>query len=285
VNGSVNDRHAWVAGEAAAFVLGALTPEEAALVREHLATCAEPHPEIEELGGVVPYLAESVELVEPPSSLRDRVMAAAAADLAAGREGAVASMPAAGPAAEPAPREGAAVAPFPAAAERAARAQRRRRSPLQWVAGLAAVITIAALGIWNVGLQRDRDAAQAYERGLSAVLDVAGQPGSQAAILSPQEGGGPDGLGAVGADGRVAIVMRGLAPTTGSEVYEAWAIAGDGAPQPLGGFTVGPTGTGAFLADGAPAADGVTLALTREPAPGATTPTAPILSLGTTPGS
>jgi hypothetical protein len=153
------------------------------------------------------------------------------------------------------------------------------------VAGLAAVIAIAALGFWNVGLQRDLEATRAYERGLSAVLDVAAQPGSQAAILSPQEGGMPSGLGAVGADGRVALVMRDLAPTTGTEVYEAWVIAGDSAPMPIGGFTVGPTGTGVFTAGGAPAAAGVTLALTREPAPGATTPTAPILSLGTTPES
>ncbi|HEX5589656.1 MAG TPA: zf-HC2 domain-containing protein, partial [Candidatus Limnocylindrales bacterium] len=51
---------------AAGFVLGALTPDEAAAVRAHLATCPEAHEEIAELGGVVPYLAESLEPVEPP---------------------------------------------------------------------------------------------------------------------------------------------------------------------------------------------------------------------------
>ncbi len=273
----MNDRHAWVAEQAAGWVLGALSPEEEALVRDHLASCPEPHPEIDELGGVVPYLAESVEPIEPPVGLRDRIMAAAAADLAARQ-----------PASAPAPTEPAVVTRFPTADERAERAERSGRggrSPLQWAAGLAAVIAIAALGFWNVGLQRDLEATRAYERGLSAVLDVAAQPGSQAAILSPQAGGGPSGLGAVAADGRVALVMRDLAPTTGTEVYEAWVIAGDGAPVPIGGFTVGSTGTGVFTAGGAPAAAGVTLALTREPGPGATTPTAPILSLGSTPGS
>jgi hypothetical protein len=282
---TMNDRHGWVAEQSAAFVLGALTREEEAIVREHLATCAEAHPEIEELGAVVPYLVETVELIEPPASLRDRVMAAAAADLATREAGAAPTTAPDRPAVDAPPTGRATVTAFPSAAERAERTERRerRRSPLQWVAGLAAVLAIAALGAWNVGLQRDLEATRAYERGLSAVLDVAAEPGSQAAILTPEQGTGPNGLGAVSADGDVAIVMRGLAPTAGTEVYEAWVIAGDDAPRPLGGFTVGPTGTGTFLAGGAPAAQGVTLALTREPAPGATTPTAPILSLGTTP--
>ena len=41
---------------AAPFVLGALDADEQGAVREHLATCAEPHPEFAELGSVVPAL-------------------------------------------------------------------------------------------------------------------------------------------------------------------------------------------------------------------------------------
>jgi hypothetical protein len=65
------------------YVLGALEDAEMAAVREHLATCPESHAEFEELGGVVPYLLEDpgTELVEPPTALGDRIMAAAAADL------------------------------------------------------------------------------------------------------------------------------------------------------------------------------------------------------------
>jgi hypothetical protein len=271
------DRHAQVTELAAGFVLGALTPEEDRLVREHLASCPEPHLEFDELGGVVPYLAETVELVEPPASLRDRIMAAAAADLAARPRTTPAQAPA-----EPTP---APVVPtaFPTAAERAERPA--QRSPLAWVAGLAAVLAIVVLGAWNVTLQRDLEAARGYERGLSAVLDVAGRPGSQTAILTPEAGGGPTGLGAVGPDGEVAIVVRGLAPTTGNEVYEAWVITGDGSAVPIGGIQVGTTGTAVLTATGTPATAGVTLALTREPGPGATTPTAPIIMLGATPGS
>src|SRR3954470_22489079 len=72
---------------AAGYVLGALERSEEAAVRDHVATCGQPHPEFGALGGVVPALIEHeldrLELVEPPASLRDRIMAAAAADLAA----------------------------------------------------------------------------------------------------------------------------------------------------------------------------------------------------------
>src|SRR2546423_2019722 len=65
---------------APAFVLGALTRSEEQAVREHLATCGEPHPEFEAFGGVVPYFGETVELIEPPASLKERVLAAVAAE-------------------------------------------------------------------------------------------------------------------------------------------------------------------------------------------------------------
>ena len=73
--------------------------------------------------------------------------------------------------------------------------------------------------------------------------------------------------------------------TTGSKVYTAWAIAGDGVPVPLGDFTVGNGGTGSLSASGAPAAAGVVLALTLEPQPGAKAPTLPIISKGVATGA
>jgi hypothetical protein len=58
-------------------------------------------------------------------------------------------------------------------------------------------------------------------------------------------------------------------------------IVGDAAPAPLGGFTVGDPGTGRLDSSGLPVEPGMTLALTREAASGATTPTLPILAAGT----
>ena len=65
------------------FVLGALDAAEMAAVHEHLIACRQPHQELRELGGVLPYLAVALEPVEPPARLRAAVIAAAQADLAA----------------------------------------------------------------------------------------------------------------------------------------------------------------------------------------------------------
>jgi len=250
----------------AGFVLGALDPEEVQAVRDHLASCDLSHDELIELGGVVPYLAESVDQVEPPASLKGRIMAAAAADLAARRAGAT-------PAAERPPSERPTdrqVVPFPDAKERDVR--RRRTYVIGWMLRIAAVLVIAALGAWNFRLQQDLNATRHD-------LNVALQPTNAVAVLRP-EGAGPSGLGLVLADGSVRIEMRNLTPTTGSQVYEAWVIAPGGAPVPIGGFNVGQDGTGRLVSPQGSASPGVTLALTREPGPNATAPTLPIVSSG-----
>lgn len=282
----MNLSHDDVRDLAAGFVLGVLTPEEEAAVRDHVAACAEPHPELAELGGVVPHLAESVVPVEPPVALRARILAAAAAEQPAASATPPAPAPAdAAPVVAPTP----APISFPTADERSARAA-ARPSPLRtWAMGIAAVLAIAVLGAWNLQLQgRLSDvegnlaAATAYQEGVARVLAVATQDGAQVAILAatPDAPTAAAGLAATGPDGTVVISMHDLVPTTGTQVYEAWVIVGEAAPVPLGGFRVGAAGTGVFDGSTALAEPGAILALTLEPGPGATTPTAPVLTIG-----
>ncbi|HMA46485.1 MAG TPA: zf-HC2 domain-containing protein, partial [Frankiaceae bacterium] len=221
---------------AGAFVLGALDAAEAAAVRAHLAAAghADAHPEIAELGAVVPALAEIVPIVEPPAGLKDRILAAAAADLEAGTgsPSLAAAATSAAAAAVPAPVAGAPIpappAPpvaFPTAEERAA-----RRTPVRtgtWLLRIAAVLVIVALGGWNLSLQNDLSAARSYEQSVAVVLDTAAQPGSLTAVLAGEPGTGA-GLAAVDSAGNVALAIRNLAPTAGTSVYEAWVIASDG---------------------------------------------------------
>jgi hypothetical protein len=156
-----------------------------------------------------------------------------------------------------------------------------RPSRLSWALGIAAVLAIALLGGWNLLLQQRLDDAQRYQQQVAAVVDAATQPGSLTAVMTSTEGGGPSGLAAVTSDGVARIAMRDLAPTSGAEVYEGWVIVGDADPVALGGFNVGSDGVGYLEADGLPTQDGIVLALTREPGPGATAPSSPPVSTGT----
>ena len=260
---------------AAGYVLGALEPSEEAAVREHLRSCPEPHAEFAQLGGVVPYLADGIEQVDPPASLRVRVMAAAAADLAARGDQPVS----AGAAAPSSPSERTTIA-FPSAAERATRAG--RRGMLGWAARIAAVIGLVLLGSWNLLLQNQLSAAQQYEQAVAAVITAASHPNSQTVVLTPTTGGGPTGIAAVAPDGRVVLAMRDLPATSGGQVYETWVITG-GKPLAVGGFTVGPDGTASFTTRPAQTPPGSVIALTLEPRPGQTVPEGPIVVKGIAP--
>jgi anti-sigma factor RsiW len=257
---------------AAPFVLGALEPDEEAAVREHLRTCPQSHEEFAQVGSVVPALAEAVEHVEPPPALKARILAAAAADVAA-----PSLAPAPVPVATPAPVS----APAPAAEPIPIDSRRRGPSPVSWFLVAAAGIAIVALVAVNLLTLGRLNSSEQFQHDVAAVLDAGSQPGAVTAVLAPTETGGPRGLAAVSASGDVTMAVQDLAPTSGNEVYEGWAIVGDAAPVPLGGFTVGDSGTGRLDGTGVPAEPGMTLALTREPGPGATTPTPPILTAGT----
>lgn len=254
---------------AGTFVLGALEPIEDAAVRAHLASCGDTHAEIAAVGGVLPALSLTVPVVEPSAGLKARLMAAAAADLEARSAGTSTPAEVAVPVAPP--------IAFPTASARTERS--RRTSVGAWALGIAAVLAIVALGGWNLRLQGQLDSASSYEQSVAAVLVVAAEPGSLTAVLRA-DGGTGSGLAAVDATGKVTMAMQDLTPTSGSFVYEAWVIGGDGTPVPLGSFTVGATGTASFVASGLPTSSGIVLAVTKEPGPGATTPTLPIISKG-----
>jgi anti-sigma-K factor RskA len=248
---------------APSFVLGALEESELRTVRDHLATCPEVHEEFAALGSVVVHLAESVDLVEPPAGLRARVLGAAAAEIAARSE----------------TRPGATVSGPRIALPRSPDRTRRWALRPVWLVGLAAALAIVALGAWNLGLQADLSDARAFREHVGEVLAIARTQGATVAVLMSTEPGANSGFMAVGADGRAAIVVSGLPATTGNEVYELWVIVGSNPPAPVGALTQ--SGALAFLTGAVgPVPPGATVALTREPAPNATTPTLPIVSKG-----
>jgi hypothetical protein len=269
---------------AASFVLDALPEAEMMAIREHLATCPEPHPEIAELGGVVPVLQASIRPMDPPAALRDRILSAAAAELEARRRPDVAAEPL--PAGTPPGGTMPPIATMPPSAASVTPAgpvstERGRAPRWTWAVGIAAVLSIVVLGAWNLNLRSELDAAQRYQAQVASVLDAARQPGALTAVMTTTTGEGPNGIAAVTVDGRMRIAMRDLAPTSGDEVYEAWVILPEAAPTALGGFQVGTSGSGYLEANGLPTQPGMVLALTREPRPGATAPSSDPVSVGT----
>jgi hypothetical protein len=231
----------------------------------------------------VPALLElgDLELVEPPASLGARIMAAAAADLAEHPRAAAPAAPVT-PAVPAAPEPPATIA-VPTAAERAdreTRGGRPRTSRLDWVLRIAAVVAIVAVGGWGLNLQRQLDQAQKFDRAVAAVVQAAGQPGAKTVILAAGKDAKASGIGAVGPDGSVALAMRDLTATSGSQVYETWVIVGSQAPVAVGGFTVDSNGTASFKTHPATTPSGAVIAVTLEPKEGNTAPTGPIVAAG-----
>lgn len=267
---------------AAGYVIGALERSEEAAVREHLRTCGEPHPEFAELGGVVPYLVEAdLELVEPPPALRDRIMAAAAADLAA-RSSTAPRADVAPSRPDPETRVARPAAPiaFPSAAERDARA-RAGTGRLGWAMRIAAVVAIVALGGWSLLLQNELNVVRRFDQAVATVISAATEPGSKTVVLAPGDDFRASGIAAVRPDGSVVLAMRDLPPTSGSQVYETWVIVPGSNPLAVGGFTVDANGIATFTTRAADAPVGSTIAVTREPRAGNTVPEGPVVSAGT----
>jgi hypothetical protein len=260
------------------FATDALDADEMAAVRAHLADCPDAHDEVLAFGEAATTLLQTIQPVEPPPALKSRLLAAAAADLASGAHPASRAVPPVdvGELPTPALAPPAVAPPIDLAAERA-----RRPSRLGWLVAVAAVIGVIALGAWNITLQRDLGAAQAYRQGVDQALALATQQGSVTAILASEDGSS-SGLAVIGADGTTRITVRGLAPTSGSQVYTAWAIEGEAAPVAIGDLTVGADGLATATVTSPTSDPGAVIALTLEPVPGATVAAGPLVVAGTT---
>src|SRR5664280_1987661 len=133
---------------ASGFVLGALETDEMIAIRDSLDSCPKAHPEVHELGGVLPYLAESLEPVESPAWLRKSVIEAAKSDLASRR---FIGEPFARRLVDT-PSERRVAAPVAAAAPgrvismNAARASRRRRAAVWFGRAAAAALILVVAG-------------------------------------------------------------------------------------------------------------------------------------------
>ncbi len=187
---------------AAAHGLGALDPNEATAVEEHLAGCDRAHDEARDLIAAAALVPAALEPVPPSPALRGRLMATIAAT----------------------PQDHRAPAPRPAPEERA----RRPWWQLAPVPSALAAVGLAAavgLGAWGLSLN-----AELAER------DAALRAVASADVAYAAEGRA--GRGWVIQSGDQALFMAdGLADLAAGQLYEFWLIDADGTAVAAGTLT------------------------------------------------
>ncbi|MGE3287406.1 MAG: anti-sigma factor [Pseudonocardia sp.] len=253
--------------QAAAHAWHALDAEEDAALRAHLPDCAWCRAIVAETEDVAAAMAGSVEQVDPPPRLRERILAEVArtpqvpsgTGTETGADGGDTARPTAG---DPAPGtaagpgdtarptagdpaagtdRGRARGARPAGVSRPAAGPGRRRRRLV-AAALALATLVAVLGglvAYTVQVQRERDAQVVQARALAELLVALDQPGTSHATLAT-ESGDPVGVVVTTATSR-AVVTAGLpANDRSATVYVLWGV-GSATPQPIGTFDVAGT--------------------------------------------
>jgi anti-sigma-K factor RskA len=223
--------------ELVAYSLGALDPREAGAVEAHAPSCARCTRELEALAPAVAVLGESVEQMEPPPELRERVLGIV--------------------------REEAEAKQAEISGERAQEEARMRRGGHGWRGlVLRPAMGLAALAILIAGIG-------GY---LIAGNGGGGEGGAQTVPVVAQQGIG--GTLAVG-DTSSMLDLHGLHELSGREVYQVWVAHGS-TVKPSSNFIPNSSGRAMTAVDGHLTA-GTKVMVTKEPHPGQTSPTPPIL--------
>jgi hypothetical protein len=251
------------------FVLGALDATDMAAVRQHVGTCGEPHPELIELGGVLPYLGGSLEPVEPPRHLRAAVLAAVQAEMEARR-------------AEEHVVSAAVEAAEPAASSRvvslATFRRLRSRRAVVWATRVAAAVIIVALTGYTVAVQSDLDKAHQAQDHTNKILNAIQVYGARSTLMTPEKGQKGGGEAVMLPSGHVYLYLHGLQATSGDQVYTLWLSTDGSSLTKSGSFTVDATGEGYLELDSVPPSDSLWLEVCREPNRNADKPGTPVVT-------
>jgi hypothetical protein len=253
------------------FVLGALDRAEMAAVREHLRTCPRPHPEIAELGGVVPYLGQSVAPIVPAAGLKAAVMAAVEADLTARRE-----------APQPSPEHVPALTVVGSEPDRkvvggGVLAALRSRRAASWATRAAAAIVIFGLLGTVVTLRGALDKAQTG----ADIWGYIGTAGNRSTVLAPVGEGKGAGAAALLPSRNLRVYVSGLEATHGDEVYIVWISVDGDTARSAGWFTVDGSGTGEVVAEDLSPSSSIRIYVCREANRNVARPTGPVVLSGT----
>jgi len=202
---------------AAGHALGALEPEDEQAFLGHLHACARCERDLAEHQATLTHLAYAPDAAEPPDSLLESIRAGVLASGRGSRLG------------------GPVVVPL-----EAARSRRRGATPLRRARMMTAVAAAAALviglGAWNVTLQSDRDAQDAWGDRVTAAVRELGKPGTDTVPLTV--GTEVVALALVRGE-ELSLVVDGLkANDTSSTTYVLWGQSRLGDVRPVAAFDV-----------------------------------------------
>jgi anti-sigma-K factor RskA len=250
----------------ALYALSALTGDERASLEQHLATCAECRLELEQLRGDGAVLAFSTMGPKPPLRARQRLLDAVAKDAAA----------------------------------TATRAQNARTTAqprsllwglLRWTAAVALVVFAAEMWKENsalkVSLASASMKAEESSRELEDLRRIAapiiapeGQRFTLVAMKSPAQ---PQGKAFyLRNHSNLVFVANNMPALPPQKAYELWLIPMEGAPIPAGMFKPDARGSATVVNPPLPMGmEAKAFAITMENEAGATTPTMPIVMMGT----
>jgi anti-sigma-K factor RskA len=264
------------------YALGVLDEPERRAFEQHLATCASCAAEIRDFTAVASALALDVPQVEPPRSLRERVLRAA-------------TQPGPQPAVIEPIAEHRALQGEPSGRALRQLQRRPRRESLLALLSAAAVVIAVALGAYAISLQRR---IAALEEQVRTAADRAAQSQQQlvqlraAADLSTQVRRilAADDLrrldlagtkAAPAASGRafwsqregLVVAFANLPATDAGRVYQLWVIPPGGTPIDAGLLELQPDGRALTLARAGTSQRVGTVAITLEPSGGSPVPT------------
>jgi Anti-sigma-K factor rskA len=289
--------------QAVGWALHSLEPDEEMAVLMHLPHCDSCRKVAGEAEEVLSHLGVAVEQVDPPPSLRDRLMAKVAdtpqqpeptspapntpAPTPPNASPQERNDPAGTPTAVPSPRRdngSGRIRPPDNRPGRGSAWSRRGRRILAGALALVAMFTIGGLALRNAQLEAERDARIAQAQNLENLLDQLDRPDVEHALLARDDGSTVAAV--VVENGRPQVFPIGIPINSlEREIYVLWGIAeGATSPSPLGTFDVTVEDASLLPVVAAPeSGDYAAYAISLEP--GRTAPSAPSAVLASGPVS
>jgi anti-sigma-K factor RskA len=267
----------------ALHAMNALSPEESAAARLHLAGCAECRDQLAEIAGDLALVAISTEQQEIPSGARQRFIDRIAA----------------------APRSDAATPPPQSSPVISISREKKASRSLGWIPWVAAAaLLILCVNLYvRVRILNDQVAmAEAQlannERSMKAriaqntrawmLLDALTAPAAQRITLTAGKTPPAPSARAVYLARRGALVLQAsnMPPLSANKTYELWIIPMKGAPMPAGMFRPDASGSGSVVLPAIPTGvQAKAFGITVENEGGADTPTMPIVLSGAAPAA